>query len=208
VLVEHRKQAGRARASLQPQHDGRAAGPVRGGEEPEEQVGQQRLVHGQVTGATVHRRRRAVVQAHFARGPRLVDPAVAYHGRQVQRPVVFHVGSRRTAAAAKGGEKRDDELRGGGPPPNSEFATHDDGLLYYYTIHWCGAPGTKPAVIVVGIGLMYLCNIVLLLLSIITMISLPRGMIVIPLAGHCAGYVRFACHVDINDNNNRIQRNA
>jgi len=127
VLVEHRVQATGARASLQPQHDGRVRLSVGGREEPEEHVGTVLLVHGQVTGATFGR---AVVKVHFALCARLVNPTVAYHWRQVKGLV----DSRRTTVVLydgeqhDGDEQRDDDdadRRDGGPPPLRLFLLHD-----------------------------------------------------------------------------------
>jgi len=92
VLVEHGVDAGRARAALQPQHDGCVRGAAHCREEPEEHVGTMLLVHSQVTGVALDGRLQGF---HLARGPCLVDLACLYQGRQVQSPIA-------TAATATG----------------------------------------------------------------------------------------------------------
>jgi len=80
VLVEQGVEAGRTRASLKPQHDGCVGGAAHCREEPEEHVGTVLLVHSQVTGVALD----SCLQGfHIARGPRLLDPACLYQGRQV-----------------------------------------------------------------------------------------------------------------------------
>lgn len=85
VLVEHGVQAGRARAALQPQQNGRGVRTGRRREEPEEQVGIVPVVHGQVTGIALDGR---FYGGHLGRDTGLVDQPVPDHGRQVQGAVV------------------------------------------------------------------------------------------------------------------------
>lgn len=118
VLVEHRVQAGQARAALKPHQYWRVAGTGGGREEPEEHVGIERFVHGQVTGVTLHRR--GVFQVHPGFRLGLADLTVAYHGRQEQGAAVVGVFLHRAHDDQRGGDeqRRDEETR--------RPAVHDD----------------------------------------------------------------------------------